>query len=104
MLDTLYGKMPRPDICAMPWRTRLTAIAQENRELFTHHPWVARLSTNRPPLGPGLMAEYEYELQALEGLGLDDLEMDAALTYLLGFVQPSRARPPRPPPPAVRAR
>src|SRR2546430_2174150 len=41
----------------------------------------------RPPLGPGLMAKYEHELSALDGLGLDDVEMDAALTYLLTFVQ-----------------
>jgi hypothetical protein len=32
------------------------------------------------------MAKYEHELQAFEGLGLDDVEMDAALTFLLGFV------------------
>ena len=34
-----------------------------------------------------MMAKYEHELSALEGLGLDDVEMDAALTYLLTFVQ-----------------
>jgi hypothetical protein len=33
------------------------------------------------------MAKYEHELQAFEGLGLDDVEMDAALTFLLSFVQ-----------------
>lgn len=33
------------------------------------------------------MAKYEHELAALEGLGLSDLEMDDALTYLLSFVQ-----------------
>ncbi|WP_437743065.1 TetR/AcrR family transcriptional regulator C-terminal domain-containing protein [Sorangium sp. So ce302] len=33
------------------------------------------------------MAKYEHELQALDGLGLDDVEMDAALTFLLGFVE-----------------
>src|SRR5690606_6300885 len=38
-------------------------------------------------LGPGVIAGYDYELRALEGLGLDDVEMDAALTFLLDFVQ-----------------
>jgi hypothetical protein len=33
------------------------------------------------------MAKYEHELAALDGLGLTDLEMDDALTYLLSFVQ-----------------
>ncbi len=87
MLDTAYLEMPRRDLSGMPWRERLTAIARENRDLFTRHPWIAEVSTSRPPLGPGLMAKYEHELQAFEGLGLDDVEMDAALTFLLGFVQ-----------------
>ena len=33
------------------------------------------------------MAKYEHELAALDGLGLDDIQMDAALTHLLTFVQ-----------------
>ena len=28
-----------------------------------------------------------HELSALEGLGLSDIEIDASLTYVLGFVQ-----------------
>jgi hypothetical protein len=35
------------------------------------------------------MAKYEHELRAFDGVGLDDVETDAALTYLLGFVQAS---------------
>jgi AcrR family transcriptional regulator len=87
MLDTVYHQMPRGDLSGKPWRERLAAVAQENRDLFTLHPWIAEVSTSRPPLGPGLMAKYEHELQAFEDLGLDDVEMDAALTFLLGFVQ-----------------
>ena len=86
MLDTVYRRMPRPDLSAHPWRERLTAIAHQNRELFVRHPWIAQLSTSRPPLGPGLMAKYDYELRAFESLGLDDVELDAALTFLLDFV------------------
>jgi AcrR family transcriptional regulator len=86
MLDTVYGQMPRADLSGRPWRERLAAIAQQNRDLFDRHPWVAEVATHRPPLGPGLMAKYEHELTAFEGLGLDDVEMDAALTFLLGFV------------------
>jgi len=52
-----------------------------------HEASAADVSTVRPPLGPGLLAKYDHELSALEGLGLDDVEMDAALTYLLSFVQ-----------------
>ena len=87
MLDTAYQQMPRTDTAGQPWRRRLTAIAAENRALFETHPWAAAVSTSRPPLGPGQMAKYEHELAALDGLGLDDIQIDAALTHLLAFVQ-----------------
>ena len=69
------------------WRARVAAVALDNRTLFAQHPWVASVSTSRPVLGPGLMAKYDYELSAFEGLGLDEVTMDAALTFVLGFVE-----------------
>jgi AcrR family transcriptional regulator len=86
MLDAAYAQMPRTDTTGQPWRQRLIAVAEENRALFEAHPWAATVSLTRPPLGPGLMAKYEHELSALDGLGLDDVEMDASLTHLLSFV------------------
>jgi len=87
MLDAAYAHMPRADLTGAPWRERLTTVAEENRALFAEHPWTAEVSTLRPPLGPGLMAKYEHELSALDGLGLTDVEMDDCLTCLLSFVQ-----------------
>ncbi|WP_405011934.1 TetR/AcrR family transcriptional regulator C-terminal domain-containing protein [Kitasatospora sp. NBC_01539] len=87
MLDTVYAAMPRRAPADDGWRARLTAVADDNAALHAAHPWVAGIATTRPPLGPGLMAKYEYELRALEGLGLGDVETDAALTFLLAFVQ-----------------
>jgi AcrR family transcriptional regulator len=86
MLDVLYLAMPRTPH-RRDWRARLRAVADANRELYARHPWAARVSTARPPLGPGLMAKYEHELAALDGLGLHDIELDAALTFVLSFVQ-----------------
>lgn len=87
MVDSVYEQMPHVDRHGEPWRSRIEGIARENRKLFDLHPWCATVSTVRPPLGPGLMAKYERELQALDGIGLDDVEMDAALTHLLSFVR-----------------
>ncbi|MEU3560788.1 TetR/AcrR family transcriptional regulator [Kitasatospora sp. NPDC006786] len=87
MLDTVYATMPRSTPADEGWRSRVTAVADDNRALHRAHPWVAAVSTSRPPLGPGLMAKYEYELRAFEGTGLSDVDLDAALTHLLGFVQ-----------------
>jgi AcrR family transcriptional regulator len=89
MLDTAYAHMARTDLSNMPWRARVAAVAHDNRDLYEQHPWAATVCASRPPLGPGLMAKYEHELTAFAGLGLDDVEMDDALTYLLSFVQAS---------------
>lgn len=93
MLDATYARMRRADTGGEPWRTRLTAVATENRALYDAHPWAAGVSTLRPPLGPGLVAKYEHELAAFDGLGLTDVDRDDCLTYLLTFVQAgARAR------------
>jgi AcrR family transcriptional regulator len=89
MLDALYAVMPRAEWGSDDWRERLAAVARDNRALFDAHPWAAAVSNSRPPLGPGVMAKYEHELNALAGAGLDDVETDAALTFLLEFVRSS---------------
>lgn len=86
MLDTVYAQMPRTDLNGMQWRDKVSVIAAENRALLATHQWVVQLATTRPPLGPGMAAKYDHELSAFDGLGLSDLDMDSALTYLLGFV------------------
>ncbi|MEV6975544.1 TetR/AcrR family transcriptional regulator [Kitasatospora sp. NPDC093806] len=87
MLDTVYAAMPRSAPADRGWRARAAAVADDNRALHRAHPWTVAVATSRPPLGPGLMAKYEYELRALEGTGLPDVDLDAALTHLLGFVE-----------------
>ncbi len=87
MLDHAYAGMARPSFDDSPWQQRVRAIAADNLDLFGRHPWAAHVSTQRPPLGPGQMAKYEYELSAFTGSGLDDVATDDALTYLLGFVR-----------------
>lgn len=86
MLDTVYGEMDRPTAGRRGWRRRLETVARDNHALYDRHPWLAQVSTSRPPLGPNLMAKYEYELGAVEGLGLTDVEMDSVLTLVLQFV------------------
>jgi AcrR family transcriptional regulator len=89
MLDECYLAMPREYPHDRTWRARARAVAGENWELYRAHPWAATVSTARPTLGPGATAKYEHELRAFDGTGLDDVTRDAALTYLLGFVQSS---------------
>ncbi|WP_029110273.1 TetR/AcrR family transcriptional regulator C-terminal domain-containing protein [Mycobacterium sp. URHD0025] len=86
MVDSVYRQMPRRDLTGKTWREKVSAIAEENLAMFDSHPWLAYLPTTRPPLGPGMIAKYDHELSAFDALGLSDLEMDGALTYVLGFV------------------
>jgi AcrR family transcriptional regulator len=89
MVDAVWAAMPRRSTAGRPWRERLTAVAEDNRSLYEAHPWVAQVSTGRPPLGPGSIGKYEHELAAFDGLGLSDVDVDASLAHLLAFVQAS---------------
>ncbi len=87
MVDACYARMRRTPSAGEPWRRRLAAVAEDNRALLTAHPWLTEVAAlSRPPLGPGLMGKYEHELSAFDDTGLSDVDRDAALTYLLGFV------------------
>ncbi|WP_406315462.1 TetR/AcrR family transcriptional regulator [Streptosporangium sp. NBC_01639] len=86
MLDTVYGETARPRDVAEGWRARLTLVARENWELCRRHPWTLQVDTGRPPLGPNLMAKYDYELGAIADTGLTEVEMDAVLSLVLGHV------------------
>ena len=86
MVDRLYHQMPRPPLDGLEAAERLRRLADLNRQLILDHPWLAYSSSARPPLGPGVMAKYEYELSAFANLGLDDVTTDDCLTYLLTFV------------------
>ena len=85
MLDTVYGELPRREMDG-DWRAKLDEVARENRQLYLHHPWLLQVATSRPPLGPQVMAKYEYELAAVEGIGLTDIEMDATVALVNGYV------------------
>jgi AcrR family transcriptional regulator len=87
MLDTVLGETAPPDDPPGGWRARVELVARQNLALFHRHPWLAEIVAFRPPIGPGVMAKYDHELRALEGIGLTDVEMDSVLTLVLGYVQ-----------------
>lgn len=88
MLDTVYGELayvagqnPHGH-----WREGLEHVARELRALYQRHPWLLQVATSRPPLGPNLIAKYDGELRTIEGIGLTDIEMDAVVTLITGYV------------------
>jgi AcrR family transcriptional regulator len=86
MLDAVYAETARPEHVEGGWRRRLELIARENWALYNRHPWVLQVATNRPVLGPNLVAKYDYELRAVEGLGLTDVEMDMVIRLVSDYV------------------
>ncbi|WP_220448592.1 TetR/AcrR family transcriptional regulator [Nonomuraea mesophila] len=86
MLDTVYGETARPPDVPGGWRGRLEQIARENWALYLRHPWLLQVATSRPVLGPNVTAKYDYELRAIDGIGLTDVEMDSVITLITGFV------------------
>jgi AcrR family transcriptional regulator len=88
MLDRALGEVAPPDE-DLPWRARLEHIARQNWDLYHRHPWMLQIATARPPMGPNVLEKYEYELRAVEGLGLTDVEMDSVVALVTGFAASS---------------
>ena len=86
MLDGVLGELYADGPVTGDWRQRLTAVARANWDLFVRHPWAVRIGAGRPPLGPGVLAKYEQELRAVDGLGLTEVQMDLVVTLVNGFV------------------
>ena len=87
MIDRVTAETARPAEVPGGWRGRLEQVARENWALYHRHPWVLQVAVSRPPLGPGVTGKYDYELSALDGIGLSDVEMDAVLSLVLGHVE-----------------
>ncbi|MBI5162077.1 MAG: TetR/AcrR family transcriptional regulator C-terminal domain-containing protein [Micrococcales bacterium] len=89
--EVLLGMAVTEPAFGAGWRERLRLVAGDNRDLLTRHPWLLRLQPSPPPLGPGLLAKYEWELSAFHGLGLSATERDSCLTLVLQFVRAATA-------------
>ncbi|MBW6437828.1 TetR/AcrR family transcriptional regulator C-terminal domain-containing protein [Actinoplanes hulinensis] len=71
---------------AAGWRERVAVFAARTREMFVAHPWLTEVSLVRPPLGPGTMAEREYMIATLSGLGLPVGEINRAAITVTAYV------------------
>ncbi|MGW0179995.1 TetR/AcrR family transcriptional regulator [Nocardia sp. NPDC003345] len=68
-----------------PARDRLAAVARQVRDEYLAHPWLLEVPAWRLVLGPGRMRRYERQLTAVDGIGLDDADMDRAIAVLTQF-------------------
>ncbi|GLY77251.1 TetR/AcrR family transcriptional regulator [Actinoallomurus iriomotensis] len=73
------------------WLEQIELYAERTRAAYRRHPWLREISTVRPPLGPGLMAQQEYLLSALSGIGLSPRQITAAAGTIVTFVHAAAA-------------
>lgn len=83
--DAVAAEVERPPHTG-DLRARLTAVADDLWDEYSRHPWLIDLQIGRPWLGPGESTRYEWQLRAVDGLGLDDLQMDQAVAAVTAFV------------------
>ena len=84
MVDQALGRTalpPLPDDLA----ERLELIIRIQYADVRAHPWLTEVTGIRAWLGPHSADRYEWHLSAVEGIGLDDIEMDQTVSLLVGF-------------------
>lgn len=84
MVDQVLGRTTLP---AHPddLRARLELVARVQYDDCRTHPWLLEVSGVRAWLGPHMAERYEWQLSAVEDIGLDDIEMDQTVTLLASF-------------------
>ena len=71
MADEVFGESGLPVEGPHGWRAELELIARRQWQLCRRHLWLPRaVSFTRPMLVPNMMAQTEWVLRALDGLGL----------------------------------
>lgn len=84
MVDQVYGTSRRPPH-SRDVRRRIEVVAESAYEELHAHPWLLDTDGLRAWLGPNAAERYEWQLGAVDGLGLTDVEMDQAVTLLEGI-------------------
>lgn len=100
MADAAYAAMPKPRYRSRAWRQRVRQVAQANLVLHVEHAWLLEVTDQRVAFGPGTIGKYDHELRAFDSMGLDDVDRDAALSFVLDFAR-SAAQARRPDPHAA---
>ncbi|MFE7743153.1 TetR/AcrR family transcriptional regulator C-terminal domain-containing protein [Nocardia sp. NPDC057455] len=82
MADMAFGELELPEPGPDGWRAKLELIARRQWQLCQRHLWLPEvISFTRPLLAPNTMAQTEWTLRALDGLGLPmTTRMHEALT------------------------
>jgi AcrR family transcriptional regulator len=90
LLDAAMGGMALPDRPSGDWRADLHTVGVQRRACLKRHPWLVGLLYSRPAFGPNRLAQFEFSLAAVAGLGLDISTIHQMVSslyiYTVGFV------------------
>jgi AcrR family transcriptional regulator len=86
VVPPILAAHPVPVFSPQDWRANVALVARALRDHYLRHPWVLQISTHRPALGPNTMRAYETFLSALDGIGLDEVEIDMSVTMVANYV------------------
>ncbi|MEV0704721.1 TetR/AcrR family transcriptional regulator C-terminal domain-containing protein [Saccharopolyspora sp. NPDC050389] len=89
MADTAFAEAPLPEPGSSGWRARFEELARRQWATYRRHPWLAPIALSslaQPPLLPAGMAHVEWQLAALDGLGLDHRDKLHIVVGLNGYV------------------
>lgn len=70
-------------------RERLRGVSRVLWDEYHRHPWLLDAQRHRPWIGPHVSARYEWELEAVDGAGLDDVAMDHVIALIESHVAAS---------------
>ncbi|WP_028659121.1 TetR/AcrR family transcriptional regulator [Nocardioides insulae] len=84
MVDQVLARRTLPEL-PEDLADRLEMVARVQYDDCLAHPWILDVVGLRAWLGPASAERYEWQLGAVEGIGLDDIEMDQTIALLTGF-------------------
>ncbi|MFC4587701.1 TetR/AcrR family transcriptional regulator [Sphaerisporangium corydalis] len=88
MADTALAGAPLPEPPPDGWRARLELAARTQWALYHRHPWLAQaMPMTRPAPTPNGMAQAEWAMRAVDGLGLDPVTMVHIYVTLANYVR-----------------
>ncbi|WP_214414044.1 TetR/AcrR family transcriptional regulator [Sphaerisporangium fuscum] len=86
MVDAVQGEEPTGPPSG-DWRADLAAVTRRLRAVLLRHPWLARVLTARPALGPNALRRMDEALLAARGLTGDITLASAVVGLLTNYVQ-----------------
>ncbi|WP_222426738.1 TetR/AcrR family transcriptional regulator [Amycolatopsis rhizosphaerae] len=90
MVDAVYGEEPIPERGGQDWREALADFARRFRHSLLRHPWLAQQASQRPALGPNVIARSDHALGLAAEATPDPtraaLIVGAITTHVLGSV------------------